>query len=434
MTAKTIHARFPEPTVIGDENLRGYLNELVRSLYEVQVVDDQRHLKKVVIVQKPSDLAGDLDSTFLYLIDGVIDLGTQSVTVPEGGLSIAGHAGGRDVCVLTSSEDNYSMFITDTYSGNVVMETMTCTVTGTNSQVFDLDNSGNGDAIDISNVNFTDCVSLGEMSNYRQLLMNLVGFIFIDDGLTLSGTWSGGMSIINSIAVVFPAATLFKEGTSLTFAGSVRSNINFLSVDASAVLFDFEEANVTGDGEFDLQDVRTEATNAIPNFDHTDVKARFRNCLGIDNTYVGAEWELTTTAVTTISTANTLVKMAGTTTYSEEHWFGNTTDNAFVYESSLTIEANVLGNVSLTGTNNKVAGVQIRHWDDSASAYVDIGPRYSATMNGGGAGTKAENVAIFASVTLDENDRVEIWLENQSDTSNITGDVGCFVKVEEKSS
>lgn len=388
----------------------------------------------VILVKQASDLSGTLVSDKTYIVDGTVDMGAQAITVPEGGLSISGVSGGRDTSVLTSSENSYTMFITDTYSGDLVMSGLTITTDGTSSQVFDLDNNGNGNGIDIDCVNFTSCTSLGELTAYRQLLLNVIGFISISDGLTVSGTWSGGISVINSIAISFPAATLFKEGTSLVIQGSVRSNINFLGVNSASILFDFDEANISSEGGMDLQDVRTTASDAVPNLPQTSTKARYRNCLGMGNTYVGSEYEVTTGATTTISAANTLYKMAGTTTYAEEHWFSNTTDNAFVYDSTIDIEVDILGTLSFTGGTNDVMGIQIRQWDDSASSYVDISARFKATLNGGGAGTRAENVTVMGSATISENDRIEIWVENQTDTTDIDTDTASFVYVREKPS
>lgn len=388
----------------------------------------------VIIVKKASDLK-NIDSSKVYLIDGTVDMGTQSIEIPETGISISGINGSRDTSILTSSEDNFTLFTSPSggYSGNTVMESLTISITGTNSKVYDLTNDENGSALDIVGVNYLSCTSLGELTDYRQLLFNNIGFIFIEDGLTFSGTWSGGMAILTTIAVGFPAATLFKEGTSLTINGSFRSDMNFLSVNSASVLCDFEESVIVNDGAMSLTNVRVNADDAIPNISSSSVKARFRDCFGIRDTYVGGELTVSSSATTTISSSNTLVKMAGTTTYSDLAWFSNTTDNAFVYDSTEEIEVDIQVSLSFAGGNNDVLGVQIRLWDNSASAYVNVGARYRATLNGG-SGTRVENIACFARTALNENDRIEIWIENQTDTTNITCETGGFVGIEERPS
>ena len=386
----------------------------------------------IVIVKSKNSLL-NIDSNKLYLVDGVIDMESTSIEVPEGGISIAGLNGARNVSILMSSANNFTLFTSPSsgFSGNVVMESLTVTISGTNSKVYDLDNDGNSNGIDVTGVNYTNCTSLGELTAYRQLLFNGVGFIFINDGLTFSGTWSGGVAITTTIAIGFPAAALFKEGISLVFNGSIRSDINFLNVNSASVLFDFQPSNITNDAEFSLTGVRTIADNAIPNIPSSNVKARVRNCVGIRDTYVGGEFTVSTSTATTISTVNTLVKMAGTTTYSDMQWFSQTVDNSFVYDSDQEIEVDIQVSKSFSGTNNNVLGVQIRKWDDSESAYVNIGARFTATLNAAG---RSENISCFARTVLNQNDRVEIWVENQTGTNNVTALTGGFVGIEERPS
>ena len=125
---------------------------------------------KEKIVRNASDLSGTLLSDVVYIIDGVIDMGSQSITVPLDGLNIKGL--GFGVSKLISSQSSYTLFIDGgaTRSGNLFIQNLEIEVTGTNSQVFDIDNQGNSKAIEMNDVNFNDCTSLGEIANYRQVL------------------------------------------------------------------------------------------------------------------------------------------------------------------------------------------------------------------------------------------------------------------------
>lgn len=410
--------------------LRWFINvyEFVRDL-------ETNHFDNTIIVKQASDLI-NIDSSKNYMIDGSINMGSQTIEVPIGGISIAGLNGGRDTSILYSNENNYIMFTSPSgsYSGNVVIESCTIELDGTNSQVFDLDNDGNGNALDITNVNFgqapTSTLSMGELTDYRQLLMNGCGFIFIDDGLTFSGTWTG-ITVVTSIAVFFPAGVkLFKEGTGFT-VDNVRSDINFRSVQPTSVLFDFDETNILSDGGFDLNDVRTTATDAIPNITGASVKSRFSGCIGIRNTYVGGRWTISTEATTTIAGANTPVKMAGTTTYADLQHFTGGTSNAFTYISDQPIEVEIKGTLSFSGGNNDQIRVVIRQWDDSVSGYMDVGETAPVTMGSAG---RSEGVSILGYAHMEENDRIEIWVENQTDSGNITGLLGGLVSIVERAS
>jgi len=390
-----------------------------------------------VVIRQASQLAGVLDSTKRYVIDGVIDMGTQSITVPTGGLFIAGL--GFGISSLESTESNYTMFVTTSgsFSGDLFLNGCDFSVTGTSSKIFDVDNDENSNAIEFVDCNFVGCTSLGNIKDYRQLLTSNVAFIATEDGLTFDGTWSGGAAILQTILIGIGAGvTMFKEGTSLTFAGSVRSDMNALLINATTVLFDFVEGNILADGGFDLADVRVNpaATGAIPNIPATSEKARFRNNVGIANTFVGSAYTFTTAVSTGALTVDTLVKMPGATTYTDEFWFSNSTNNAAIYDSSLPTEIEVDFNLSFSGGNNDEMVVQVRQFDDSASAFVDIGPEFTATLNGGPSGSRAEGISGFVYTSIAENDRIEIWIKNISDGTAITPIVGGSVIIKERAS
>lgn len=375
-------------------------------------------------------------SDILYMLDGEIDTGGVSIEVQAGGFSLAGLSGGRDVMGLFCSEDNYTMFVSPSggYSGDVVIESCTLTVTGLNSEIFNLDNDNNSNALNITGINFgSGTTSLGTLTDYRQLLFNNVGFIGIKDGLTFAGTWAG-ITVTTSIAVALPASTtLFKAGTGFT-VGNVSSSINFLSVQPSSILFDFAPSNIVNSASFALDGVRSGADNAVPNTPSSSVKARFRNCLGIRNTYIGGKWTITSAAATTISSAGTFYKLAGTTTYSGLQHFSQTTDNAFVYDGDQEIDVLVDCNIGCSGTANNQVKIKIKQWKDSASAYVDISTTPEQTMNGGSLGTRAENISLSGIATLNKNDRIEIWITNITAPMDVTAIVDSQVFISERQS
>jgi len=395
----------------------------------------RRHFDSIEIVKKAAHLDKQLSSNVLYLIDGEIDLGTVQIDITGININISGMNGARETAKLYSTEDNYTMFIGSS-AGSVYITELGLSANGTGSKLFDITNSGTA-AFEFQNVNFggfgpNDSVtSMGEVNNYRQGFMSGCGFYFVNDGLTLSGEW-GGFVVQDSNAInPSTAMTLFKEGTSLTFDGSVRSNMNFLSVNSGSEFADFREANFLNKGAFSLNNFRTSVTDAVPNIPGSSVYARYRNCDGIKNTYVGAQWTITSTAATVISAISVPVKIAGTTTYSDEQWFDNTTSNACRYIGDQSIEVEVKGNLSFTGTNGDVINIYVRLWDDSASSYVDLSETAGSTLNASG---RAEGVAFNGIGTMNNNDRIEIWVENESGARNVTAELNGYVIISERAS
>lgn len=396
-----------------------------------------RTLDNTIVVKRKEDLI-DLQAGITYFIDGTIDMEDTQIEVPSSGIRIVSDS--INSKGLFSSADNYTMFKTKAgdYAGNIELSAMFVAASGTNSKLFDLDNDGNFSAcefidVNIGNFGYGDTTEIGSISDYRQFRAIGCGFINCDDGITFNGTMSGGIVVESSIALSLPAMTLLKEGTSLSIQGSFRSDINFLSTDAATVLCDFQESNIVQDGGFSLTNVRTDATDIVPNLSSTSVKSRFRNCNGIRNTYVGGQFIITTSATTTITAVNTPTKVAGTTTYSDLNWFTGANSNEFVYVSDQLIEVELKGLMTFTGGNNDQIELWFRKWDNSASAYVDL-PKTQATLNGGLLGTRAEGVGIFGYTELDENDRIEVWVQNISDNSNVTALQNGLVSIIERPS
>ena len=103
---------------------------------------------------KNTTLGGTIDSTKEYFIDGIIDMGTTQITVPTTGLTLRGYS--FDISGLTSSENNYTMFISESIaigSGSVLGFDYYVSVTGTSSKVYELYDASGFNAFEIQRVN-----------------------------------------------------------------------------------------------------------------------------------------------------------------------------------------------------------------------------------------------------------------------------------------
>lgn len=403
--------------------------------HETKLIGRSFPFDSAIRVTRPEDLAGDLRSDVVYIVDGIVDMGDTQIKVPQNGLAIQGFDFGTSG--LTTSQASHTLFIDpDTgYAGDVFLRNMFVTVSGAGSQVFDLDNQQNGGAVECTDFNFVSCTSLGTLNNYRQGLWSDFALVSCTTGITMDGTWSGGFAILTAIIVSAGTpftGTVLCAGASLVVNGSIRSDLNALQIDSTGEISDFAPANIANDAEFRMIGVRCNpAATPFPNMPASSVKARFSNCVGFRNTYVGAQWSVTTEATTTIAAANTPVKVAGTTTYADQNWFDNTTDNAFRYIGSDQIGVIIHGEISFTGTNGNQINVILRHWIDSTSSYDDLAESGPFTMNAGG---RAENVGLHAFCDFDQNDRLEVWVENQTAANDVTAKLGGIISINERSS
>lgn len=295
---------------------------------------------------------------------------------------------------------------------------------------FDLVDSTGFNAVEFTKVNFEGSGSIGTLDGFRQGLWTSIGVFGLSDGLTFEGTWLGGFKSETVIVRSLTGSTgsLFKKGASLQFNSrfSIDSNID-LPVGWS--ITDFEPNNfsqdnllqvqgaiVTRAGVIDSQDV-----NYFPNIDEKNDVSDWRNNVGVKNTYKGGEWEITTETVTAIATAGTFVKLAGTTTYDDlQHFSDGGGDNTLTSSGSLTKDVLIRFQGVIDGGANDEIAVKIRIFRSNTSTYEDIKTRVRTISNIVG----ANNIAYFnfydKAFNIQENDRIEVWAANNSDTTGIT--------------
>jgi hypothetical protein len=388
--------------------------------------------KNAVYVNDSSQLSGALDSNKVYILDGDIDMGATSIIVPSGGLNVSGL--GFGISSLVSTKDNHTMFVTDgvSYSGDLFITSIDIRSTGVGSKVFDLDNQGNLSAIEWNTVNFLSCTSLGEVKNYRQGLNRNISWINCKDGLTMTGAWSGGWAALDSIVVGAPlTGVLFRAGAGLLIGGSFRTNMNILQLGTAGGIFcDFSPANITLDGGFSVANLRANPdANNFPNMPSTSVKARYRDCAGVRNTYVGASGTITTSVETVISTSGVYYSMEGSLSVDEPTWLILFEDAGIEFNSNITTAFELSGSFSFSGPNNQVLSLQLYKYTAATTTWAAASPPFQVTLN---AANRAENVSFGTFVDMTKGDRLEFRIANISATGSITALLGGQVRLSER--
>jgi hypothetical protein len=377
---------------------------------------------KRVFVTEASDLAGTLDSTVEYFIDGVIDMGSQTITVPAGGLNLSGY--NFDISKLVSSEAGYTMFISaGGGSGNLLGKDYGIEVTGTGSQVYNLTSATGFDAFEFARINYNDCTSLGTITGYRQGLEVGTGRFGGSPTLTLAGTWLGGFFIDTSINSRF------------------RSNQN-IDLPASAAFFDFAASNfpnastlqidgaiVTRNGVSDAADA-----NISPNVAASALSCAWRGNQGMSNTFVGGTDTVSAEAVTTVSATSTfydIAGIAGTFTPSDLQHFDEPAGGQLRHLGDNPREFRLVGDLAIEGPANDDITVKVVKWDDSASGFVDVFSKTREINNLVG-GVNLGFYTLSVGLTLDKDDYVKLQIANESSTGNLTVKDASFFTVLER--
>jgi len=322
------------------------------------------------IVRAPEDFF-PLDSSVVYRIDGSVDMGSTTIEVPAGGLSVIGST--FDISKLTSSADNFTLFSSpDGGSGNLLMVDLAIEVTGTSSQVYDLTDATGFNAFEFSRVNFNGCTSLGTVTNYRQGLEIGTGRFGGTPDLTLAGTWVGGYRITTSIVRSLSAGmtgALFQAGAGFTMASRFLSDIN-CDLPASAAFADFSTSNFTNpstlqingaifsrDGAFDATDV-----NIFPNIAKSDLESSFKNNKGIRNTFVGGRVTISSESTTSIASSGVHVTLDGTWTASSLEHFDNPANGQLRHLGDNPLEYSFIADLAVDGGANDDLEVRVRKY------------------------------------------------------------------------
>ena len=399
---------------------------------------DGEFLTSRKIVRQASDF-DNVDSTIEYIVDGVVDMGTTSIEVPVGGINIMGLGSG--VTRLTSSEDNYTMFTSPVGgSGSVSDHDLTYEVTGTNSKVYALTDATGFNAVEHEGVNYENCTSLGYLEGYRQGLELNTGRFGGTPELEFIGNWLGGYRATTTLtrSLTDGAYCLFKAGTGLVFNSRFFTDMN-VDLNATVGFTDFAPANFANANDLQLRDcevlrngVRDASDSTlIPNILATDLKSSFRGNLGLPNTHVGGDSEITATALTTINTIDVFEDLAGTYTTSSLTHFDAPANGQLRHLGDEPLDYKVTVSASILGTANEVLNLKLVKWDDSASQFVDIKTETSTVSNLQG-GSDFAYFHMIKVVELSINDYIKLQVSNSTTTANVTAKVGTDMFVEER--
>ena len=388
-----------------------------------------------IIVKQASDF-GVIDSTKVYVIDGIIDMGATQIVVPVGGITIIGYS--FDVSGLISSEDNYTMFVSESIaigSGNVLGADYHISVTGAASKVYELYDATGFNAFEFIRVNYNDCTSLGDIYDYRQGLETGTGRFGGSPSLTLHGLWVGGYRITTSIVRSFAGTMtepLFKAGNLFQMNSRFLTDIN-VDLSTLASLLDFAPVNfhnpstlqlqgciVTRDGAFDADD-----SNYTQNISESDLSCAWADNNGMKNTFVGGEATLTTEILTAINTQGVFESLNGTYTESSLTHFDSPAEGQLRHLGSNPREFTVIADFIIDGGQNDVIDLKLVKYDSSAASNVDIFTQ-RRQIN---ALVGSRDVAFFnivKNINLDQDDYIFWEVANETDTTNVTAEIGSY--------
>lgn len=411
------------------------MGKLTQTTEELQVILDNDP-NTVITVKQASDF-GTIDSTKIYVIDGIIDMWATSIEVPSGGISIQGFT--FDVSQLVSSSSSYTMFTSPVGgSGNVLLSNVALETSGTSSEVFDLVSDTGFNAIEMNIVNFNDCTSLGTIDNYRQGLESGTGRFGGTPELTLKGDWAGGWFIDTSIVRSLDdwSGNLYTAGAGFAMSSRFRSNQN-IDLPSSASFFDFSSSNfanpstlqiqgclMTRDGVFDAAD-----TNLTPNIEAGNLSCDWSGNNGIGNTFVGGATHVTSEVATAVSVQSTFYDLAGGFGTTGLQHFDSPSAGQLRHLGETPIEYRIMGQLVIECVQSSEVDVKVVVWRDAASSFVD-GKTTRRVIDRQSGGRDIAYFTVIDNILLNQNDYVKLQVANATGTGNITAELDSFYTVE----
>lgn len=408
----------------------------VSTLEGASASQEQRLFDQIIVVKEAADLAGTLSSTVIYFIDGIIDMGSQSIEVPAGGLSLAGH--NFDVSQLISSQAAYTMFTSPVGgSGNFVCKDLGITTSGAGAQVFDLKDATGFNAIEMARINFNNCSSLGVIDDYRQGLEDGTGRFGGTPELTLAGSWSGWRASTSIVRGINNITALFKTGLGLSFSGRFITDMN-CDLPAVGAFIDFADTAFVNDESLILS--RTyitrqgviDASDATihPNIDHKSVKSKWSDNTGIPNTTKHLEALCTTEVTTTISAIDTYYPLLGTFTLNAATQFDMPANGEFRLLTG-NGSYNITGDFSIDGSPNDVIDLRVTKSTDNGATWPTEINHIRRVVNNLAGGRDVAFFSLSFVADLTKNDRIRLEVENKTSTTNVLMELDSYFIITE---
>ena len=382
-------------------------------------------------------ICGTIDSTKNYFLDGIIDIGTDTIEVPANGLTITGYS--FDLSGIITSAENGVIFSSPVGgSGNLILNSLLLSATGVNGKVFDLTDATGFNAFEFNAVNYIACASLGSFTSYRQGLEVGTGRFGGTPKLTLIGNMVGGFRISTSIVRGISAATgtLFEAGAGLVINGRFITDIN-CDLAGTVSLLDFAPSNIANNESLIISGayfarggvVNPKDTTITPNISADSVKCLWRDNTGIRNTHKYVKSTITTSAVTVINTVEVYEEMAGTWTENNSSHIAQIADNRWeVLSGNGTYQ--ITGDFTIEGNQNTETSVSVKKSTDGGSNWVEIN-HTRRTINNLQGGRDVAFIPVNFITDLSEGDLIRLEIENYFTTSNFEVEAGSYLIISE---
>ena len=233
-------------------------------------------------------------------------------------------------------------------------------------------------------------------------------------GLNFTGT-VGTIGVDNSIFVGDGSAgSIFSIDAAATITRRFRIIYSSIVAFGSTVGIDFNTSATVPTEGYILDTINFSGGGTYTaGVTYLDNKVRWSDVKGLINTAEFGNYFMTNNAtITPIAVSGTAYKIEGTTTENAINQKFTHTNNRLTYTGGLDRNFQISATVSFTSGNNKVIGLYI----NKNGSLVNSSEMYATTSGSG----RAESIHVQTVLELTANDYIELWVENDTDTTDIT--------------
>jgi len=274
--------------------------------------------------------------------------------------------------------------------------------------------TANQGAFDWTGVNFVNVPNVGVLNGGDNFIFSK-GSLINSQKMRFTGSW-GTIALESSLfrgdgtagnVLDLDSSCIVTRRFRVIYSAIIASSLSVgIDVDASATIpiegFILDTVSFSGGGAY------------LGGLDQNSIYSLFSGCTGITNTRELSNYYMNSNAtVTDIVTQGVAVKIAGTTTSNSLTQKFTNTNNRATYTGGITRAFKVVAiSTVLSVSPNDQVGIYI-----SKNEQLIVSSETYITTDGS---NKAENGVVQAIVELATGDFIEIWVENSTDTSDLT--------------
>ena len=402
-----IKSKFIDPEMTTDTELANAVDLLQQ---QISASSDNSGFPCLVFVKDKMDFPAPLNGVITlgdninYFLVGSVDLlGSRLV----GGINTVIIGGSSENCFLSSTGlDANTALITSNYS--LPLRNFSFT----HGTAVDLDATGNSTAaLDWFGVNFTNCAKVGTIKSYSNFIMSDCALLS-SANMTFDGT-IGTVGFVNCLFSGIAGQTTLNFPATLTITRRIRAIYSSFVAFGGATAINVSPSAVIPTEAYVLDTINfSGGATYTGGVDYTSNTSFFSNCKGIINSSAIAQMHFNNNATaTTITTINTFVKVAGTTTPNAINQKFVHTNNRLTYSGGINRSFKIGAVVSVSANNGQIVSVRIAK---NGVTLADSEAQATISANG-----RFENLKSQTIIEMTTNDFIEVFVANNAVT-NIT--------------